>query len=83
MAKNHEFKTSTGYGSLSYSTSLSKVYPPVATVLPSDNLWADETSFRAGGGVSDDVIVEILLCPSAPAGEAARSLVNESLFERV
>ena len=83
MAENHEFKSSTGYGSLSYSTSFSKVYPLVAIALPSDNLWADGTSFCAGGGASDDVIVEILLCPPAPAGEAARSLVNEGLFERV
>ena len=83
MDENHEFKSTTGYGSLSYSTSFSKVYPPVATALPSDNLWADETSLRAGGGVSDDVIVEVLLCPPAAAGEAARSLVNEGLFERV
>ena len=63
MAENHGFKSSTGCGSLSYSTSFSKVYPPVATPLPSDNLWADETSFREGGGVSDDVIIEVLLCP--------------------
>ena len=63
MAENHGFKSSTSYGSLSYSTSFSKVNPPVATTLPSDNLWADETSFRAGGGVSDDVIVEVLLYP--------------------
>ena len=56
------------------------MYTPVPTAAPSDVSLCTGETFLIGGGVSDDVIVNVLVCPPVSAGEVTRPLVNGGLL---
>ena len=56
------------------------MYTPVPMAAPSDVSLCTGETFLIGGGVSDDVIVNVLVCPPVSAGEVARPLVNGGLL---